>query len=61
MLSGWEVEGGDTKGLEREVVDCVAWSTVCPRWEEELVGGAIVGERGGDVKFVYDSDWKAGV
>ena len=55
------MEGGDVTGLEREVVDCVARSMVCPRWEEELVGGAIVGERGEYVKFGYESDWKAGV
>ena len=42
-------------------MDCVARSTACPRWEGELVGGAIVGERGEDVKFGCESDWKAGV
>ena len=48
-------------GLERGVVDCVARSTVCPRWDGELVGGAIVGDRGLDVKFVCDSEWEAEV
>ena len=42
-------------------MDCVARSMVCPRWEEELVGGAIVEERGGGVKFVCDSDWEVRV
>ena len=55
------MEGGDATGLEREVVDCVARSMVCPRWEEELVGGAIVGERDEDVKGGCESNWTAGV
>ena len=55
------MEGGNTRGLEWEVVDCVARSMVCPRWEGGLVGGAIMGERGGNMRFVCDSDRKAGV
>ena len=36
-------------------MDCVARSTVCPRWEEELIGGAIVEDRRwGYVAFVCD-------
>ena len=50
------MERGDITGLERGVVDCVARSTVCLRWDGEVVGGAIVGDRGLDVKFVYDSE-----
>ena len=43
-------------GLERGVVGWVVRSMVCPRWDGKLVGGAIVGDRGLDVKFVYDSE-----
>ena len=31
-------------------MDFVARSMVCARWEEELVGGAIVGGKGGRCK-----------
>ena len=43
-------------GLERGVVDCVARSTVCPRCDEELVGGAIVEDREVGVTTGGDSD-----
>ena len=55
------MERDNITGLERGVVECVVRSTVCLRWDGELVGGAIVGERGEDVKFVYDSEWETGV
>ena len=51
----------DTRGLEREVVDWVARSTVWPRWEEEVVGGAIVEEQDEDEKLGRESDWTGGV
>ena len=55
-----EVGGGDAKGAVWEFVEWVMRSTACPRWEEGLRGGAIVGEGGGNGVLTCEGEGKGG-